>query len=43
MGGPNSVDTTQAKGSTFQISNAKLHVSVATLSINDSIRFLENL
>ena len=43
MGGPNLVDATQAKGSTFQISNAKLHVSVATLSINDSIRFLENL
>ena len=27
----------------FQINSAKLHVSVATLSINDNIKFLENL
>ena len=37
------VDTTQIIGTTFQINNAKLYVSVATLSINDNITFLENI
>ena len=30
-------------GATFQINNAKLYVPVATLSINDNIKFLENI
>ena len=30
-------------GATFQISNAKLYVPIATLSINDNIKFLENV
>ena len=29
-------------GATFQINNAKLYVSVVTLSINDNFKFLEN-
>ena len=33
------IQTTRA---TFQINNVKLYVPVATLSINDSIKFLEN-
>ena len=37
------VDRTQIIGTTFQINNAKLYVSVATLSINDNITFLENI
>ena len=30
-------------GATFQIHNAKLYVPVVTLSINDNIKFLENI
>ena len=30
-------------GTTFQINNAKLYVPVLTLSINDNIKFLENI
>ena len=30
-------------GATFQINNAKLYVPVVTLSINDNIKFLENI
>ena len=30
-------------GATFQINNAKLCVTIVTLSINDNIRFLENI
>ena len=30
-------------GTTFQINNAKLYVPVVTLSINDNIKFLENI
>ena len=30
-------------GATFQINNAKLYVSVVTLSINDNIKFLVNI
>ena len=33
----------QTNGGTFQINNIKLYVPVVTLSINDNIRFLENL
>ena len=33
----------QTTGATFQINNAKLYVPVATLSINDNIKFLENI
>ena len=33
----------QTTGATFQINNAKLYVPVVTLSINDNIRFLENI
>ena len=34
---------TQTTGGTFQINNAKLYVSVVTLSISDNIKFLENI
>ena len=37
------VATIKITGVTFQINNAKLCVSVITLSINDSIKFLENI
>ena len=30
-------------GATFQISNTKLYVPVVTLSIDDNIKFLENI
>ena len=30
-------------GAAFQINNPKLYVSVVTLSINDNIKFLENV
>ena len=33
----------QITGATFQINNAKLYISVVTLSINDNTRFLENI
>ena len=33
----------QTTGATFQTSNAKLYVLVVTLSINDNIKFLENM
>ena len=33
----------QTTGSAFQISNAKLYVPVVTLSINDNIKFRENI
>ena len=32
----------QVTGATLQINNAKLHVPVVTLSINNNIKFLEN-
>ena len=35
--------TLQATSGTFQINNTKLYVPVATLSINDNIKFLENI
>ena len=34
---------TATTGATFQINNAKLYVPVVTLSINDNIKFLENI
>ena len=34
---------TATTGATFQTSNAKLYVPVVTLSINDNIKFLENI
>ena len=33
----------QTTGATFQINNAKPYVPVVTLSINNSIKFLENI
>ena len=33
----------QATGATLQINNAKIHVPVVTLSINDNIKFFENI
>ena len=33
----------QKTGTTFQISNAKLYVPVVTFSLNDNIKFLENI
>ena len=36
------VITIQTTSATFQINNAKRHVPVDTLSINDKIKFLEN-
>ena len=33
----------QTTGATFQINNAKFYVPVVTLSINDNIKFLENI
>ena len=37
------VAPTQTTGATFQINNAKLYVPVVTLSINNNIKFLENI
>ena len=37
------VAATQTSGAIFHISNAKLYVPVVTLSINDNIKFLENI
>ena len=34
---------TQTAEATFQINNAKLYVPVVTLSMNDNIKFLENM
>ena len=33
----------ETNAATFQINNAKLHVPVVTLSINDNVKFLENI
>ena len=33
----------QTAEATFQINNAKLYVPIAPLSINDNIKFLENI
>ena len=37
------VATTQTTGATFQINNAELYVPVVTLSINNNIKFCENI
>ena len=37
------VAATKATSATFQINNAKRYVPVVTLSINDSIKFFENI
>ena len=37
------VKATETKGTTFQINNLKLYVSVVPLSINGNIKFLENV
>ena len=34
---------TATTSATFQINNVKLYVSAVTLSLNDNIRFLENI
>ena len=38
-----SIEATETTGATFQINNAKLYVPAVTLSINDNIKFLENI
>ena len=35
--------TTETTGATFQINNANFYFSVLTVSINDNIKFLENV
>ena len=37
------MEAIQTTGATFQINNAKLYVPVVTLSINNNIKFLENI
>ena len=37
------VPTIQTTSATFEINNAKLYVPVVTLSVNDNIKFLENI
>ena len=37
------MEAIQTTGATFQINNAKLYVPVVSLSINDNIKFLENI
>ena len=37
------VPTIQATAATFQMNHAKLYVPVVTFSINDNIKFLENI
>ena len=41
--GDNSVEAILTTGTTFQIKNAKLYVSVVTFYINDNIKLLEQL
>ena len=36
-------EVTETNSATFQINNDKLYVPVVTLSINDNIKFLENI
>ena len=43
MTGDNLVEAILTTGTTFQIKNAKLYVSVVTLYINDNIKLLERL
>ena len=39
----NRMAATETTGATFQTNNAKLYVPVVTLSINNNIKFLENM
>ena len=41
--GDNPVYVIQITGATLQINNAKLYVPVGTLSVNDNIKFFENI
>ena len=43
VAGDNPVNATEMKDATFQINNTKLCVPVVTVSINDNIKFLENI
>ena len=43
MRGDNPVAPIQTTRATFQINNAKLYFPVVTSSINDNIKFLENI
>ena len=43
VAGDNPVNATETKDATFQINNTKLCVPVVTVSINDNIKFLENI
>ena len=43
MGEDNPLDATQTSEATYQINSTKLYVSVVTSSINNNIKFLENL
>ena len=40
---PPAREARQTTGVTFQINNAKVYATVVTLSINDNIKFLENI
>ena len=41
--GDNAVDAIKTTGATLQINNDKLYLPLPTLSINDNIKFLENM
>ena len=43
MGGANPADATLTTRGTFQVNNDKLYIPVVTLSINNNIKFLENI
>ena len=43
MKGDNAMSALQITGVTVQISKAKLYLSVGTLSINNNMKFLENI
>ena len=43
MGGDSLVDATQTTGTTFKTNSIKLYIPVFTLSINNNIKFLENI
>ena len=43
MGGANPADSTLTTRGTFQVNNDKLYIPVFTLSINNNIKFLENI
>ena len=43
MVGGNTLEKTTTIGATFQINNTRLYVPVFNLSINDRIKFLENV